>query len=191
MVFSTKLPVYRAMLLLFLAFAMISQSAQARMYQWTNPETGHTQLSGKPPTWYRGTAGGPRVLVFENGQLIDDSAVNVSELHRTTLRNRAFQLASEEDKAAQERRDELKAAMQRSLARQEEQEQKQQDTEAEQSLLAELFARAITNKPKDVVETEQKAEAEIDTAEKLKSIIEAWDKEQARQARKVLKDNPL
>jgi hypothetical protein len=79
--------------------------------------------------------------------------------------------------------------MQRSIARQDE--QKQQEADAEQSLLAELFARAVAKKPKEDTAVEQKTEAEIDTAEQLKSILEAWDKEQARQARKVLKDNPL
>jgi len=33
------------------------QSVQAQMYQWTDPESGTTQLSGKPPAWYRSVEG--------------------------------------------------------------------------------------------------------------------------------------
>ena len=56
-----------------------STNVSARMYQWQEPDTGTTQLSGKPPAWYRSTAGGPRVFVFDDGRLIDDTAVKVSE----------------------------------------------------------------------------------------------------------------
>lgn len=44
-----------------------------RMYQWTDPSTGRTHFSGRPPHWYR-KGDGPRVLVFEDGRLVDDTA---------------------------------------------------------------------------------------------------------------------
>jgi hypothetical protein len=51
----------------------------ARMYQWNDPATGTTQLSGAPPAWYRSGETGPRVFVFERGRLIDDTGVAVDE----------------------------------------------------------------------------------------------------------------
>ncbi len=188
MVLTSKSRSYCTAIVVFVSFALNSQIAQARMYQWLNPETGNTQLSGKPPTWYRSQVGGPRVFVYDNGQLVDDSAVAVSDLHRTTLRNRAFELAREEDQIANKRRAELKAAMQRSVALEEE--KQEQEAVDEQSLLAELLAKAMFRKPEPAPEVEKKAEPEVDTVEQLKSIIEAWDLQQSNQARKVLQDNP-
>ena len=66
-------------------------AVEARMYQWINPASGRTQLSGKPPAWYRGKTEGPRVFVFENGRLIDDTAREVSETERQSLRTQAFE----------------------------------------------------------------------------------------------------
>ena len=73
--------------------------AQARMYQWINPSSGNTQLAGNPPTWYRSPQGGPRVLVFERGKAIDDTAIVVPEGTRGELRSQAFQ-AQESTRAA-------------------------------------------------------------------------------------------
>lgn len=57
------------------------------MYQWSHAATGTVQLSGSPPAWYRSASSpGPRVLVFDNGRLIDDTAVPVSEEQRRILR---------------------------------------------------------------------------------------------------------
>jgi hypothetical protein len=72
------------------ASTLFTQSAEARMYQWTQPNSGHTYLSGKAPSWYRGQTDGPRVLVFENGQIVDDTAARVSETQRVQLRTLAF-----------------------------------------------------------------------------------------------------
>ena len=69
---------------------MFAGVAEARMYQWNNPQTGHVQLSGTPPTWYRGSVGGPRVLVYENGALVDDTSLKVSEERAFDLREAAF-----------------------------------------------------------------------------------------------------
>lgn len=65
------------------------------MYQWQNPATGTSQLSGIPPTWYRSSEGGPRVYVFENNQLIDDTDIAVSAAQREALRAEAFGAATE------------------------------------------------------------------------------------------------
>src|SRR5690606_38346940 len=90
----------RWFLLLFLACA---QAAEARMYQWIDPDTRTTQLSGKPPTWYRSPEGGPRVLVFERGRMVDDTARPVSESERQRLREEAL-VRAEQDQAAIEAR---------------------------------------------------------------------------------------
>ncbi len=66
----------------------------ARMYQWHNPATGTTQLSGTPPAWYRSSDPGPRVFVFENNQLVDDTGITVSDAQREALRAEAFGAAS-------------------------------------------------------------------------------------------------
>ncbi len=60
------------------------------MYQWSNTATGTVQLSGSPPAWYRSTSPGPRVFVFDNGQLVDDTSVSVPEEQRQLLRANAF-----------------------------------------------------------------------------------------------------
>ncbi|MEM7254001.1 MAG: hypothetical protein AAF493_21490 [Pseudomonadota bacterium] len=73
--------------LVFLGFGV--SIVEARMYQWINPQTGSTQLSGSPPAWYRSGLPGPRVLVFENGVLIDDTAVPVNFEQENRLRERA------------------------------------------------------------------------------------------------------
>jgi len=42
-----------------------------------SPTTGSVQLSGTPPAWYRSDVAGPRVQVFESGNLVDDTAIVV------------------------------------------------------------------------------------------------------------------
>ena len=75
---------------------IICLPAEARMYQWTDSDTGTTQLSGKPPAWYRSGERGPRIFVFESGQLVDDTGIKVSEEQRQLLRQRSFDIANEE-----------------------------------------------------------------------------------------------
>lgn len=87
-----RLPV--AWLLLILLGLMI-MPVQARMYQWNDPDTGTTQMSGSPPPWYRSTTDGPRVFVFEKGQLVDDTGRKVSEQRRQFLREQAINQAVE------------------------------------------------------------------------------------------------
>ena len=64
--------------------------ATARLYQWRSATTGSTQLSGLPPAWYRSGEQGPRVFVFENNQLVDDTGIAVSIERREALRREAF-----------------------------------------------------------------------------------------------------
>ena len=48
------------------------------------------QLSGEPPSWYRSGNDGPRVLVFENIYLVDDTHIRVSPSRSRALRSAAF-----------------------------------------------------------------------------------------------------
>lgn len=81
-----------------LCIALFNHSAIARMYQWVDPQTGATQLSGKPPSWYRGSQEGPRIIVFEKGKVIDDTAIKLVDDERLRLRNDAFSLATQSSK---------------------------------------------------------------------------------------------
>lgn len=71
-------------------FVVTATPAHARMYQWVDAHTGTVQLSGTPPLWYRTAQPGPRVFVFENGRLIDDTARTLSIEESAALRARAF-----------------------------------------------------------------------------------------------------
>lgn len=75
--FTTLLRGVAALLLLW------CDASAARLYQWNDPRTGTTHLSGHPPAWYRKAGVDPmalpRVLVFDDGTLIDDT-------HRLVLR---------------------------------------------------------------------------------------------------------
>lgn len=74
-----------------LCAALLIRSADARMYQWISPKTGTMQFSGAPPSWYRAPEqAGSRVLVFENGKLVDDTAIAVAPERRRSLRREAL-----------------------------------------------------------------------------------------------------
>lgn len=76
------------------ALILLSSAAPAvdgaRMYQWRHPDTGTVQLSGAAPSWYRAQASGPRVLVYAQGRIVDDTARPVSEAERLALRAAAL-----------------------------------------------------------------------------------------------------
>ncbi len=63
--------------------------SMARVYQWADPETGTAYMSGMPPAWYRTKEGGPRVLVFEKGKLVDDTEWRASREREKSLRAKA------------------------------------------------------------------------------------------------------
>ena len=81
----------RALSLFLLAgLVIVPVPVAARMYEWVDPGTGTTHWSGRPPAWYRGSQRGPRVLVFDGGRLIDDTAWRVPDAERDVLRTQAF-----------------------------------------------------------------------------------------------------
>ena len=78
---------------ILLAFLLLSlcASAQARLYMWVNPATGSVEMSRTPPGWYRALRAGPRIQVYENGNIVDDTSIRVSPKQSTELRTVAFQ----------------------------------------------------------------------------------------------------
>lgn len=94
---------------LILLLLLLALPAQARMYQWDSPDTGRTHLSGKPPAWYRTDTEGPRVFVFDGGQLVDDTGVAVSDERQQALRRKAILEAAENERQARERAEQAAA----------------------------------------------------------------------------------
>ena len=163
--------------LLCFSQSVLMQSVQAQMYQWTDPESGTTQLSGKPPAWYRSVEGGPRVFVFNRGKIVDDTGIKISDEQRISLRTKAFINAEEDRIAAQQKATEaakLKAAMENKT---EEITEENIDVKAlpdeSQINLEEVMAM---EKPDDEELMEAEISEEEESIEKMKALIEEWVK---------------
>ena len=174
--------------LLFFSQFILVQSVQAQMYQWADPETGTTQLSGKPPAWYRSSEGGPRVFVFRRGKIVDDTGIEVSDEQRMSLRTKAF-IDAEEDRAVANQKAmeaaRLKAAM-----------EKHSEWKSEEEILEEVEPHehqeessevVVMEEPEDeeLIETEMSTEEE--SVEKLKALIADWEDKRTEDARALLK----
>lgn len=77
-------------------------AAHARMYQWQDPDSGTTHFSGNPPPWYR-TGQGPRVIVFEKGEVIDDTRIELSAEASNNLRLQAIARAEDDRENVREK----------------------------------------------------------------------------------------
>ncbi len=134
-----------------------SFEVDARMYQWVDPVTGSIQMAGKPPAWYRSGWSGPRVRVLENGQLIDDTAIEVSEDEMQALRDEAFRQSVAQELEALKRleSDKLK-----------EDERRQRLSQLEQLDISEEEEESEVVLPNSVSE---------ETIEQLKDLIDQWD----------------
>ena len=163
----------RILIVLLLSY---SSCISARMYQWVDPESGSTQLSGKPPMWYRNAESGPRVFVFENTKLIDDTNVSVSEEDRARLRQSAF-LQAEEDRALAKEKVLKSKRMDAALA----QKQQLEDAKAgeDEPALDEL-AQAMSE-PEQVSPAE-----EPPTIEQMRKLISDWESATTEKARGLL-----
>lgn len=144
-------------LVFLLLGVMLAMPSAARMYQWADPNTGTPQMSGTPPAWYRSGWGGPRVRVFDNGRIVDDTVIAVSDEQSRALREEAFR-QHEEAKQLQALRqleeDALEDASQRAAKR-----KATQLPEEDGEPLALEIPEAIS---------EQRIE-------ELKGLIEQWD----------------
>lgn len=144
------------------------------MYQWVDPESGTTQMSGKPPPWYRSGERGPRVYVFDKGKVIDDTGIRVSDSERERLRRKAFLNAEQDSRRVQEKLLEakrLQAAMERDKRN------RQSSTDTEKAPAAAQQARP---KPE-----EQIPQRIVPTEKAMRALLLEWDKirsEQAQQA---------
>lgn len=147
----------------------------ARMYQWVDPASGTTQLSGKPPTWYRSASGGPRVFVFENGRVVDDTAIDLGDTEREHLRQQAFLKVEQDRTAAREKLLEAKR-LKATFDRQEQE--------------AELSAGTEAPEPAPAIEPEPTADDEAPSAEQLRALIADWEKLRADNARDLIQGVP-
>jgi ABC-type methionine transport system ATPase subunit len=168
--------------LLFLSL-LLSPIAQARMYQWVDPDSGTTQLSGTPPTWYRSAERGPRIFVIEKGQIIDDTAIKISDEQRDILRQRAF-IKVEDDRTIATQKaleaEKLKAALTIESDEKTTMEQQVVDTPEEVVEEADIVAAEVDET------TESKKDAEELTAEEMRAKIKDWENERTEEAKKLL-----
>lgn len=142
------------------------------MYQWVDPDNGTTQLSGKPPVWYRSDAGGPRVFVIENGKVIDDTGTEVSDEQRDELRQQALLKAEEDKESAKEKlllAKRLKATL----------EQKQDGEE-------EIIEDNILFEDEDVAEEVAEVETEESKIDEMRTLILEWEAQRTKDARKAI-----
>lgn len=163
-------------LFVFASLMMIAAASPARMYQWVDPDTHTSQLSGKPPTWYRSTEGGPRVFVVENGKVVDDTKVAVPEATRLQLREDALIQAEKDREVAKEKlleAERLKAAM-----------GPEKDAETEPVVPEQAPATAVTEEPAPAKDAAGGASGP--TAEEMRTLIEQWEKLRTQGARQVI-----
>ena len=165
------------MRILFILLLSYSATISARMYQWVDPESGTTQLSGKPPMWYRSAQSGPRVFVFEKSKVIDDTGIEVSVLESERLRQRAFLQADEDRELAREKLLESKrldaALMQKQAALAKDEEQKEPLVE---EFIEEEVPEALPAASKE----------EPTTIEQMRKLIADWEKATTEKARGLL-----
>lgn len=168
----------KALLAIVLLF---SEGVYARMYQWTEADTGSTQLSGKPPMWYRSASSGPRVFVFDNGRLIDDTGIEVDDEVRQQLRQRAFVLVEEDQQKA---KDKLTKSLELKQKFVEDKPKKTELEDFEDSpqqipVDEELIVDENNTDDQDAAGTE-------DTVDDLRKLITEWENAQTENAKKAL-----
>jgi hypothetical protein len=174
------------MRILLLILLLITNIVEARMYQWTEPGVETTQLSGKPPVWYRSAAGGPRVFVFDNGRLIDDTAVEVSDEVRQRMRQQAFVLVEEDRQKAEEK-----------LVKAQELKQKYKKTEIDESRLSSSDEVDEKDSIVEFVTETLSSEGSLDdqadkdsvtdkSIDELRAVIADWEKSQTESAKQAL-----
>ncbi len=164
----------KVILLLALGCLAVSFEAAARMYQWLDSASGNVRLSGDPPPWYRSDRAGPRTLVFENGRIIDDTAIALPRGDREVLRQSAF------EEVDVRREQEAVKKLERAALREERRQQAAQAAELERF-------RSQAQKTAHPATRGRKQESAVDTAEsldtemvdRLKSVISAWDRQQS------------
>ena len=166
------------MRILLVSLLLLSLPVQARMYQWIDPDTDTTQLSGKPPAWYRSAEAGPRVFVFEKGRIIDDTAITISDEERELLRRRAFVKAEEDREAARQKALE---AEQLKFALQKHEQDELSAVEVEEPADTEALVETETE------DTGENAPEFTDLSiEEMQNLISDWENSKTQQAKELL-----
>ena len=151
-------------------------SAHARMYQWIDPDSKVTRFSGKPPVWYRSTDGGPRVFVFENNRIIDDTHISVTDVERDRLRQEAFLRAEKDRDVAKEKL--LQAKRLQAVSEQKGGDQKSASSDIQES--AESAEKTAQAQQATVPVTEDAVVNE------MRMLIQEWEKQRSESARALL-----
>ena len=164
---------------LFLMLLLASLPIHARMYQWTDPESGTTQLSGKPPAWYRSLDSGPRVIVFEKGRIVDDTSINISDTSREELRRQALAKAAEDREIA------------RQMALQAEQLKSKIDAQLQDEPLAPVVSDVEIAVPADANQTPVPEESDRPvynelTEGDLRALITDWEQQKTQQSKEKI-----
>jgi hypothetical protein len=169
---------------LSLGLLLCALAAPARMYQWVDPDSRTTHLSGKPPAWYRLDPGAPRVFVFDGGQLIDDTARTLDPELARTLRREAFALAAAPAAAAPPLDDALyRAALRGAEAGNRVRPAAPPGGTGDRQPVPETQS----SPPAEPVQTDAAEQADPATmVAKLRAMIDAWDRQQSDRAREVL-----
>ena len=165
---------FSAPLTLIALIVLGANRVEARMYQWSNEATGTVQLSGTPPAWYRSASSGPRVFVFDNGVLIDDTAVPVSEDHRQLLRSNAFGPLEMSDRSEPSLRsqDELLGAL---------------ENANREGIDVTAITEAFTTEIREAEAIADDGMVEQTVAE-LKALLDAWDSRRLIEAKALLQN---
>ncbi len=161
--------------LLILILLFVSSVAFARMYQWIDPDTGTTQLSGKPPHWYRSGTPGPRVIVFENGRVIDDTGIDLSEDEDERLRQDALIIVERDRLAAMEK---LLQSRRQRLAL----EAQLEDPEE----IDEITFEPFNNEDEDTAEDELTNNEDEPSVEEMRALIDEYERIRGQEARDIV-----
>lgn len=163
---------------LFIFLLISSLPVQARMYQWTDPDTGTTQLSGKPPAWYRSAEVGPRVFVFEKGEIVDDTAINIPDEERENLRKQALVRAEEDKELAKQKAlqsEQLKSTL----------DQRKQDESTTTGAEEPTDTEALVETEKENVDEDMPGVTDP-SIEEMRALISDWEEKRTQQARELV-----
>jgi hypothetical protein len=154
--------------LLLILLLLVSTAAAARMYQWQNPNSKSIQFSGEPPAWYRNSAAGPRVRVFVDGKLVDDTTIRLSPEDDQSMRDIAFRAVQEEQQLEAIKRLERTARREDRRRRQARREALRAQAKTEAAESTEVLPEALPEVLPEFLDAEM--------IERLKSIVFAYDR---------------
>ena len=145
------------------------------MYQWNDPDTGTTQLSGKPPAWYRSNEDGPRVIVFDKGRIVDDTNIRVSDDERESLRMEAL-IKVEEDRDI---------ARQKILESEQIKSKLDKTTEGQEHVMENVVTEPTASGTEPaVVDSDEQPLPEGDlTEERMRRLLSEWEKQLTEKAK--------